>query len=256
MRGAWYFKHDYSAKADQKVMELEMEFGQHIGYSMWFRLLEAMGEAGGTMPKKKLKLYAITMQVEYSVLCEFIKFCITIGLITETEECYFNDRFVQEYGKIRHVSEQNSKNANSRWDKEPDAVAGADAPAKQPQKQTQTKPKKEPTIDHTQQIVDYWNAKAVKGKCQKVTSDVKKAIAKRTAEYTLEEIYSTITNYQAVIQDTNCSFSYVWNIIDFFNRGNAFPSFYGDESIVLRYKNGNSKEHETAKDEPNIVRHF
>jgi len=150
MRGAWYFKHDYSAKADQKVMELEMEFGQHIGYSMWFRLLEAMGEAGGTMPKKKLKLYAITMQVEYSVLCEFIKFCITIGLITETEECYFNDRFVQEYGKIRHVSEQNSKNANSRWDKEPDAVAGADAPAKQPQKQTQIqlqakpKPKPEP----------------------------------------------------------------------------------------------------------------
>jgi len=144
MRGAWYFKHDYSAKADQKVMELEMEFGQHIGYSMWFRLLEAMGEAGGTMPKKKLKLYAITMQVEYSVLCEFIKFCITIGLITETEECYFNDRFVQEYGKIRHVSEQNSKNANSRWDKEPDAVAGADAPAKQPQKQTQPKPKAKP----------------------------------------------------------------------------------------------------------------
>lgn len=144
MRGAWYFKHDYSAKADQRVIELEMEFGQHIGYSMWFRLLEAMGEAGGTMPKKKLKLYAITMQVEYGFLCEFIKFCISIGLITETEECYYNERFVEEYGKIRHVSEQNSKNANSRWDKEKEPNAVADAPAEQPQKQAQAKPKAKP----------------------------------------------------------------------------------------------------------------
>ncbi len=67
MRGAWYFRHDYAAKADQKVMELEMEFGQHVGYSMWFRLLEEMGEAGSTMPKKKLKLYATTMQVDHEL---------------------------------------------------------------------------------------------------------------------------------------------------------------------------------------------
>ena len=144
MRGAWYFKHDYSAKSDQKVIELEIEFGQHIGYAMWFKLLEAMGEAGGMMPKEKLKLYAITMQVEYGFLCDFIKFCITIGLITETEECYFNERFINEYGKIKHVSETNAKNANRRWDKDNEPDATANAPAIQPQKQPQTKPKSKP----------------------------------------------------------------------------------------------------------------
>ena len=100
MRGAWYFRHDYAAKADQKIMELEMEFGQHVGYSMWFRLLEAMGEAGGTMPKKKLKLYAITMQVECEFLMRFITYCIEIGLLKETDECYFNTRFIDEHSKI------------------------------------------------------------------------------------------------------------------------------------------------------------
>lgn len=129
MRGAWYFKHDYAAKADQKIIELEIEFGKHVGYSMWFRLLEAMGEAGGTMPKSKLKLYAITMQVEYDFLCQFIGYCIEIGLLTETDECYFNSRFVDDYCKIKNQSEKNSKNALSKWRSENKANAQANAQA-------------------------------------------------------------------------------------------------------------------------------
>jgi hypothetical protein len=126
--------------------------------------------------------------------------------------------------------------------------ATANADAEQPQKQPQAKPKpkKEPAIDHTQEIVDHWNAKANKGKCAKITSDVKKAIAKRTVEYSIEEIKATISNYQAVLQDEHCFFSYVWNIYEFFSRANGFPAFVGDTEVLLRYQsktaNGNSDQ--------------
>lgn len=47
--GAWYFRHDYGARNDQKLIELDMELGAHIGYALWFQLLEVMGEMDGRL---------------------------------------------------------------------------------------------------------------------------------------------------------------------------------------------------------------
>ena len=91
---AWYFRHDYSARNDRKIAELEMEMGDHVGYAMWFKLLEIMGEMGGSLSKDKLKVAAYSMRVPLDMLTQFIRICVRIELLEENGNEYVNARFV------------------------------------------------------------------------------------------------------------------------------------------------------------------
>jgi len=173
MRGAWYFRHDYSAKNDQKVIELEIEFGQHVGYSMWFRLLEAMGEAGGLMPKSKVPLYAITMRVDEALLRRFIGFCIEISLLDDDGNAYTNRRFSAEYNKIKNVSEKAAYSASCRKTKDktnevanddPDQASDQEPKPKKP-KTRQTKGKSDPESEEIVRLRGFAKAIYDDAKC-------------------------------------------------------------------------------------------
>jgi hypothetical protein len=133
---AWYFRHDYKARNDVKIIELEIEFGHHVGYSLWFRLLETMGESGGKLSKAKLKLYAHMIGIDFEELDKFVKFCVGIGLLQEEDGFVFNLRFSTEYEKIKATSEKNSINAKERW-----SLSGGNANA-----EANAKPKPKPDI--------------------------------------------------------------------------------------------------------------
>lgn len=115
---AWYFRHDYSARNDRKIAELEMEMGDNIGYAMWFKLLEIMGEMGGSLSKDKLKVAAYSMRVPLDVLTQFIRICVRIELLEENGDEYVNARFAKECARITETSRKASNSAKIKWEKE------------------------------------------------------------------------------------------------------------------------------------------
>ena len=115
---AWYFRHDYSARNDRKIAELEMEMGDNIGYAMWFKLLEIMGEMGGSLSKDKLKVAAYSMRVPLDMLTQFIRICVRIELLEENGNEYVNARFAEECARITETSRKAKEAAKIKWEKE------------------------------------------------------------------------------------------------------------------------------------------
>ena len=115
---AWYFRHDYSARNDRKIAELEMEMGDHVGYAMWFKLLEIMGEMGGSLSKDKLKVAAYSMRVPLDMLTQFIRICVRIELLEENGNEYVNARFAEECARITETSRKAKEAARIKWEKE------------------------------------------------------------------------------------------------------------------------------------------
>lgn len=221
---AWYFRHDYSARNDRKIAELEMEMGDNIGYSMWFKLLEIMGEMGGSLSKDKLKVAAYSMRVPLDMLAQFIRICVRIELLEENGDEYVNARFAEECARIKDTSQKARAAAKIKWEKE-----RMPKPEPKPIKPMERAP--------IQEVVECWNDNAKSFRCAKVTSDIEKAVAKRYKEYTLAEIKQGIENYHAVINDHASFFTYKWNLAEFLSRANGFPVFAGDrDEILAKYR--------------------
>lgn len=218
---AWYFRHDYSARNDRKIAELEMEMGDNIGYAMWFKLLEIMGEMGGSLSKDKLKVAAYSMRVPLDMLTQFIRICVRIELLEENGDEYVNARFAEECARIKDTSQKARAAAKIKWEKE--RMPKPEPKPKQP--------------SYASEIIEHWNAKAQSFRCKKLTSDIEKAVAKRCKEYTLAEIKQGIENYHAIVNDPDCFFSYQWNLAEFLSRANGFPVFFGErDEIVGKYR--------------------
>ena len=115
---AWYFRHDYSARNDRKITELEMEMGENIGYAMWFKMLEIMGEMGGSLSKDKLKVAAYSMRVPLDLLMQFIRICVRIELLEENGDEYVNTR-LEECARIKETSQKASNSKNKKKRKPP-----------------------------------------------------------------------------------------------------------------------------------------
>lgn len=234
---AWYFRHDYSARNDRKIIELEMEMEENIGYAMWFKMLEIMGEMGGSLSKDKLKVAAYALRVPLDELMQFIRICVRIGLLTDNGDEYINERFAKECARIKETSLKASISAKKRWDKE------VPKPAPRP---------KQPS--HAPEIIEHWNANAKSLRCKKLTSDIEKAVAKRCKEYTIDEIKQGIENYHAIVNDPDCFFSYKWNLAEFLSRANGFPVFAGDrDEIIDKYRKSVGKNPEQPKSRKELL---
>lgn len=134
---AWYFRHDYSARNDSKIAELEMEMGDNIGYSMWFKLLEIMGEMGGSLPKEKMRVVAYALRVPLDVLLQFVRICVRIELLTDNGDEYMNERFAKDCAKIKDTSEKASNSAKIRWSK-PEPATKPNKPKAEPKPDPET----------------------------------------------------------------------------------------------------------------------
>ena len=234
---AWYFRHDYSARNDRKITELEMEMGENIGYAMWFKMLEVMGEMGGSLSKDKLKVAAYSMRVPLDLLMQFIRICVRIELLDENGDEYVNPRFAEECARIKETSQKASNSAKIKWEKER---------MLKPKTKSINPMKRLPA----QEIIECWNANAKSLRCKKLTSDIEKAVAKRCKEYTIDEIKQGIENYHSVLNDPACFFSYKWNLGEFLSRSNGFPVFAGDPTEILaKYRiNGKTQAPKSRKE--------
>jgi uncharacterized protein YdaU (DUF1376 family) len=252
-----WFRHDFKAKSDSKLIQLECEFGQHEGYSMWFRLLEIMGETGGYLDTNNAKGNARLMATDMKTYQSFIAHCISLDLlIDDGDGRLVNDRFSHEIKWHNEKSRKNSDSAKARWNSERNADAvQTQCERIEPEPDVKiTLPKVKRALPPYQEIVEFWNARAIIGKCAKITDDVRKAIDKRAKEHSLDEIKTTIDTYHKVVNSTETYWSKAWGIIPFFKQVNGFPNFCGDpNAVMLSYKKSSENaQGRTKSSEPSV----
>ena len=115
----YWFKHDFNARRDQKILERRSVYGSE-GYGWWWMLLELMREASDY----KLKLtgkYAIPtlakeLDAEPEMLKEFISDCINEFDLFESDEKYFwSNSFLRRMDAYDTVVGKRRQAANARW---------------------------------------------------------------------------------------------------------------------------------------------
>ena len=176
---------------------------------------------------------AATLDIDQSDIRTIIQYLEKIGLILIDNGLYYSKGYLKRSGSWKESNWQRSdtqkhNKANEQANTQPEV---------RPKPESKPKPDPKPYQD----IVDYWNSITIRNKCTKLTSDVKKAIDKRLAEYAVDDIKRTIKNYLSILHDPGMFFKYEWNLTDFLKRDNGFPTFYNSyEDLSIRYlaKNG------------------
>jgi hypothetical protein len=219
-----WWKHTNCQRHTMPARRFEIKYGKNIGYGIYCKLLEIILFLEGSLKKKDVILYCEEFGMSEKELLDVLDYGLSCEVFYENGEAYHCEFIDEVYAHGVAISEVKSDAGKTK----PQANEAANDVAKDIAKPT--KPNKP---DHTQQIVDHWNALARRCKCEKVTSDVIKAIGKRLKEYSLQEVLDTIQNYHSVLNDSNSKFTYAWNIIQFMNQANAFPSFYGNITDLL-----------------------
>jgi len=249
----YYFEHRTTGRNDVKLLKLDEYLGENIGYAFYFKALEVITELESPYMEKGKLMFAKAMGITLADYDRFIDCAISSGLFDVADDgSVFSPAYLKWMAKKQHAKDAGSKGGKTTADNKAKAQAECQANS-----EAKPKPKRSPVPfprSIISEIVDYWNATATAMKCNKITKDVTVAIAKRE-EYGLDEIKATICNYHKVLQDKECFFNYAWNIVDFFNRKNGFPSFVGGDEIVKRYKTTNDDE-QIAKEQDSVKRHF
>lgn len=83
-----WFKYDYDAADDPKVIELRIAFGM-AGLGLWVFVLGKLYKSNGKLMDCDIPALAYTAQVPMSEFSAFVLKCVQIGLLTFDSECNF-----------------------------------------------------------------------------------------------------------------------------------------------------------------------
>lgn len=111
----FYFRHDYNARNDDKMLELRSTYGSE-GYGVFWMIIETMAEnENGGAKAGLIGGLSLGYGVAKEWLIGFFKYCLHIGLFYEESGCYYSKRLLthKEYRKI--LSENGSLGAEKRW---------------------------------------------------------------------------------------------------------------------------------------------
>lgn len=117
----YWFKHDFNARRDQKILEMRSVYGAE-GYGWWWMLIEMMRESSDY----KLKLsgkYAIPtlakeLDTDPTQLQQFIDDCIhEFELFQSDKKTFWSPSLMRRMTAYNDVIEKRREAANSRWNK-------------------------------------------------------------------------------------------------------------------------------------------
>lgn len=116
-----WFKHDYSARNDEKILELRAEYGWH-GYGLFFALVESMCETEtGCIDIDRIGGLSVGYGLPKEELLTFINFCLDIDLFYEDEDGLIrNGRVIEHLELMDTLKEAGRKGANKRWGQQSD----------------------------------------------------------------------------------------------------------------------------------------
>lgn len=114
-KDSFWFKHDYNARNDEKILELRSVYGAEA-YGVYWMIIESMAETGcGGIKSNLIGGLSLGYGVAKDKLIAIIKYCLEIGLFYEEDGFYFSKRMVK-HKQEREVFSINGKiGAENRW---------------------------------------------------------------------------------------------------------------------------------------------
>jgi hypothetical protein len=104
-KNSFWFKHDYNARNDEKILELRSEYGVE-GYGIYWMLIESMCETScGGLKASLIGGLSHGFGVAKARLSEIIKFCIEIGLFYDENGTYYSKRLLKHKQERKYLSE-------------------------------------------------------------------------------------------------------------------------------------------------------
>ncbi|MEO7048903.1 MAG: Lin1244/Lin1753 domain-containing protein [Ferruginibacter sp.] len=111
----FYFRHDYNARNDDKILELRAKFGSE-GYGIFWMIIETMAEnENGGAKASLMGGLSLGYGVAMGRLMEIIGCCLSIGLLYEDAGYYYSKRLLTHKEFRKNLSQFGSEGANKRW---------------------------------------------------------------------------------------------------------------------------------------------
>jgi hypothetical protein len=109
-----WFDHDYSARNDEKVLEIRARHGQG-GYGLYFMFVECLAENHGYIPMSRIGGISIGLGVTKEFMCSFIEECIECELLALNEQNnVYSPRLLKHVDKVKSLSEAGKKGVEKR----------------------------------------------------------------------------------------------------------------------------------------------
>lgn len=103
-----WFKHDYSAAEDDKILELRAIYGWQ-GYGVFFAILEYMCKTEKGIDRKRIGSLRMVLGTVEGYLEGYLEDTLNIGLFYEEDGIIWNQRIRDHIESIQHRREEGSK---------------------------------------------------------------------------------------------------------------------------------------------------
>lgn len=114
-KSTFYFDHDYSARNDDKILELRAEYGAE-GYGIFWMIIETMAEKNdGGLKTSLIGGLSLGYGVPKDRLLEVINHCVRVGLFSETDGVIHSKRLLQHKEFRKTLSQSGIEGAKRRW---------------------------------------------------------------------------------------------------------------------------------------------
>jgi len=115
MKEAYYFRHDYGARNDDKILEIRAKYNNE-GYAVFFYCLEVMAERNdGYIMADLLGGLSLGFGVGKEWLIGFLEFCQKIDVFKKNEIGYYSPRIIKHLKFRSTLSEGGKIGAAKRW---------------------------------------------------------------------------------------------------------------------------------------------
>jgi len=102
MKDAYWFKHDANARNDQRLIEVQMKYG-NAGYGTYFKIIEIMREQENyKLEIKKLKALAYDVRDTIDVVNDIVK---NYGLFEIDDTYFYSKSFLRRMNKLDDIKE-------------------------------------------------------------------------------------------------------------------------------------------------------
>lgn len=104
-KNSFYFDHDYSARNDNKILNLRVEFGWK-GYGLFYAILETLCENGGYIRRGALGGLSLGLNTKSKELIDFLDKCIELELFKEDINLgIYNERILEHLDFRKKLSD-------------------------------------------------------------------------------------------------------------------------------------------------------
>ncbi len=117
MKDTIYFRHDYDAHSDPKIVKLRMKFWREW-YGIFWALLEIMrSDADIIIRDNEFDAIAFRLHCDTNLLSSIITYLVDISLLVEDWWAYYSERLQEDVEYMREKSAKAKKSAEVRWKK-------------------------------------------------------------------------------------------------------------------------------------------